>query len=327
MNKITKVLLNNKTINEILDDFIYKIIKENKDITDKDYNNSFPFTYEQFTQRIKDLKRYITKLDDLKRKPIIKQRTPEWFKARLEMLTASDTFDGCRKVKNLIRKKALQIDERINNYAIFWGTMLEPVALNIYSTWKQNIPINEFGLIPHDTMKHYGASPDGISDLGIMVEIKCPYSRKLIEDEIPPKYMAQMQGQMAVCNLEECDYCELKFIAIDVNEYLNNEDELCGMVIEKQDGSFIYSELDGDAKEEYIRLLNIDDIKGKVFWKLERLQVIRVDFNQAEWEQYYKPKIDAFWDEVDGFDEEIYQKTRKTRKNIKPTPKFIDDSD
>ena len=44
-----------------------------------------------------------------------------------------------------------------------------------------------------------------------MVEIKCPYSRKLKKDYIPEKYYYQIQGQLAVCNLKECDYVECIF--------------------------------------------------------------------------------------------------------------------
>ena len=56
-------------------------------------------------------------------------------------------------------------------------------------------------------MKCFGASPDGINDLGTMVEIKTPYRRR-VDGNIPNGYMLQMQGQMAVCGLEECDFVD-----------------------------------------------------------------------------------------------------------------------
>ena len=65
------------------------------------------------------------------------------------------------------------------------------------------------GLIIHNQYKHIGASPDGISDLGIMLEIKCPFKRK-IDGAIPEQYWMQIQGQLEVCDLEECDYLECK---------------------------------------------------------------------------------------------------------------------
>jgi hypothetical protein len=33
--------------------------------------------------------------------------------------------------------------------------------------------------MPNNEHKFFGASPDGINELGIMVEIKCPFKRKL----------------------------------------------------------------------------------------------------------------------------------------------------
>jgi hypothetical protein len=48
----------------------------------------------------------------------------------------------------------------------------------------------------HPTVAHLGASPDGITPYGVMVEIKCPYSKTL--KDIPEEYWAQMQGQLEV---------------------------------------------------------------------------------------------------------------------------------
>jgi hypothetical protein len=59
---------------------------------------------------------------------------------------------------------------------------------------------------------YLGASPDGITEDGVMVEIKCPWRRK-INGEIPLQYYYQIQGQLAVCALEECDYFECEFQA------------------------------------------------------------------------------------------------------------------
>eukprot|EP00960_Hanusia_phi_P077153 768657-Hanusia_phi.AAC.5 len=328
MSKYEKVLINKKTMDETIDDYIYHLLKKNNDLKREDYSVEFPFTKEQFTQRVKEIKDYMKQLDILKAKPILKQRTDEWFNARKEMLTASDTFDGIRKVKNLVRKKALGIDERISGKALYWGTTFEPVALDIYANIKQGIYINEFGLIPHDSMKYYGASPDGITDMGIMVEIKCPFSRKIIPNEVPVKYMAQMQGQMAVCNLKECDYCEYKFTEITAKEYLNTDHNnvVCGMITEKEDGNFIYSNLDGEPSEEYIRQMELNH-KNRIYWMLEEVQIIRVLFNEVEWNNYYMPKINEFWIEVECFDEEIYQKTKKPHAKKQPVLKFIEESD
>jgi hypothetical protein len=43
-----------------------------------------------------------------------------------------------------------------------------------------------------------------------MVEIKCPWRRK-INGEVPLQYYYQIQGQLAVCGMDECDYFECEF--------------------------------------------------------------------------------------------------------------------
>ena len=48
-----------------------------------------------------------------------------------------------------------------------------------------------------------------------MLEIKCPFKRK-INGSIPDQYWMQIQGQLEVCNLEECDYLEC-----ELSEYEN----------------------------------------------------------------------------------------------------------
>jgi hypothetical protein len=58
-----------------------------------------------------------------------------------------------------------------------------------------------------------------------MLEIKCPYSRKIVDGVIPDKYKMQIQGQLAVCKLKECDYIECIFKSLETaEEYLELED-------------------------------------------------------------------------------------------------------
>ena len=80
-------------------------------------------------------------------------------------------------------------------------------------------------MIPHKTLDCFGASPDGINELGIMVEIKTPYRRR-VDGNIPYEYMVQMQGQMAVCNISECDFvdAEIYFNYRCIEDYINDSD-------------------------------------------------------------------------------------------------------
>jgi hypothetical protein len=71
----------------------------------------------------------------------------------------------------------------------------------------------DFGLIQHQSEDWIAASPDGITTEGIMLEIKCPYRRKITG--IPPLYYyQQVQIQLEVCDLEFCDFLECQIIEV-----------------------------------------------------------------------------------------------------------------
>ena len=173
--------------------------------------------YDLINKRILEIENNRKILFELIKIPEVKQRTEEWFEARKTRLTASDLCDAIKKtnVSNVLAKKKAKIVIDTINYnaipALKWGTMFEEMAARCYSQSNNNIKIYDFGLICDSKNEHFGASPDGINELGIMIEIKCPYSRKIIDNVIPEKYKLQIQGQLAVCNLNECDYVECKF--------------------------------------------------------------------------------------------------------------------
>lgn len=156
--------------------------------------------------------------------PGIAQRTPEWYATRRELITASDFGQalGSGKFgtpKQFFAKKCGYEPERPFNALIpplKWGVMFEPVANEVYCH-KNGVRVHEFGLLRHPTVPYLGASPDGITDLGVMVEIKCPYKRK-IDGTIPSQYFHQIQGQLEVCGLTECDYLECEFVAMEWDE-------------------------------------------------------------------------------------------------------------
>jgi hypothetical protein len=100
-----------------------------------------------------------------------------------------------------------------------WGVIYEPVVKELYQYFHQ-IQVHEFGLIPHPRYDWLGASPDGVTSAGRMIEIKCPYSRQ--PSGLPKlQYWVQMQIQMECCGFEECDFLE-----IVVREYTDRESYL-----------------------------------------------------------------------------------------------------
>jgi len=322
-----------ENINSIIDKdiLIYILNNENtyKHFELIDYNDTkFILNVDKdiVIKRIEEINNYRKSLCKLIKQPIIKQRTPEWLEARKNRLTASDLYDAIKENKNsdiIAKKKAKIIKDNINYNAIKalkWGTMFEPMATRIYSQINNNINIYDFGLICDPNNINFGASPDGINELGIMIEIKCPYSREIIDNYIPEKYKIQIQGQLAVCNLKECDYIECKFLIIEENIYIEEFNDIKinhGIIAEYINSSgeyhYLYSDSNKNANEtidniyEKITKFNIENEKDNKYtflklnyWKLEKINIQRVLFNNEEWE-LINNKINIFWEKVENY--------------------------
>ena len=170
-------------------------------------------------------------LHELKKLELPEQRSKEWYQMRENVLTASSLADSLGKGHFntrddlLIDKTSKEQKPFIVNDIIQWGVKYEPVATEFYEKMN-NVRIVEFGLVPHPTFPIFGASPDGICDedspkeyVGRMLEIKCP-PKRVFTREVPKHYWMQMQGQLEVCDLEECDFLQVKIEEyFDVNEY------------------------------------------------------------------------------------------------------------
>lgn len=207
------------------------------------------------------------------------QRTPEWYQFRWNLITASNAwkaFESQSNINQLIYEKCQPIktssidledvDKMVNvNTSLHWGQKYEPLSVIIYED-KYNTKVEDFGCIQHRHFSFLGASPDGIivnkeSDrYGRMLEIKNVVSREI--NGIPKKeYWTQMQLQMEVCDLDECDFLETKFIeysdgysytsdsksvSVDENEArditISADDKVKGMIVyfHRNDGTPFY---------------------------------------------------------------------------------------
>lgn len=161
------------------------------------------------------------------------QRTNEWYLFRHNVITASNIWKAFSTVKTfeqLVIEKCKPIDINKYNYVneqspMHWGQKYEPVSIQYYE-YKYNTIIDEYGCIPHKDFKYLAASPDGINTLedsylfGRMLEIKNIFNRVI--SGIPKfEYWIQMQIQMEVCDLNECDFLETRFL-----EYYNKQEFL-----------------------------------------------------------------------------------------------------
>lgn len=334
-------MINKYNIDELnkIDEIIYKYIKKYPETDLLSYSDNIISKLSNIDknfilERIKNIIKYRIQLEKLKKLPFIKQRTEKWYEMRKNILTASDLYDALSNANlRLAKKKAgVYIDNTnlTNCPPLKWGIMFEEMASRCYSQSKNNIGISEFSLVLDEKNEHFGASPDGINELGIMIEIKCPYSREIKENVIPDKYILQMQGQMAVCELDECDYIECNFKVIsDIDEYKEknqNKRMNHGIIAEFKTTTYEYFYIYSDPNlnpEEVLDNINkkIQNVNKNELnfikltpWVLNQLYIQKVYFDKNKWIEINN-KILKFWEKVESLkNTEIEYKTNKTVK-------------
>ena len=164
--------------------------------------------------RAERLRRYQAQVAVLLENPGFKQRTPEWYEARKSIVTASELLQatGSRSAQRQFLKRKCFPGTGFSLAgvpAVRHGVIYEDVACRAYEA-RNGVKVHEFGLLPNRRIECFGASPDGICSNGIMLEIKCVYSREIVDGYVKPEYYSQMQGQMHTAELEECDFLECK---------------------------------------------------------------------------------------------------------------------
>ena len=269
-----------------------------------------------------------SKIDYLKGKPQPPQRTEDWYKFRYNLITASNAykaFESQAMINQLIYEKCQPLKtnsgensdlKMVNtNTTLHWGQKYEPVSVLIYEDMYKT-KVGDFGCIQHDTYHFLGASPDGInidpnSDrYGRMLEIKNIVNREI--NGIPKKeYWIQMQLQMEVCDLDECDFLETKFTEYanstdyynDILENTSISDNHCKSIKGELKGLIIYFNTK-EAKPFYlykpIHITDYDSIINweedsvslyqsqehnmtyikTIYWKLEKLSCVLVQRNR-----------------------------------------------
>lgn len=263
-----------------------------------------PCTVSLVQDRLSLMRAWRSQLLLLRMDPGITQRTEAWHTARSQLTTASDVAaaiggrNGSTK-EFLVKKAGGQEEQRPFSGSappLKWGVMFEPVANAIYSR-RMGVHVHEFGLLRHPIIPHIGASPDGISDMGVMLEIKCPFSRT-IDGIVPGAYVAQIQCQLDVCGLDECDFLECSFEETK-HGVLEDEDGLeHGLLVEHwqettkthqyhycpdMGGSSLQEVAAREAWAEEV-VQRLKDLGGEPLirrWRLKALDIVRVHRDSA----------------------------------------------
>ena len=285
-------------------------------------------------------------------KPQLKQLTAEWFKARPGLITASsaaallvrdsgtcdpyirefdleDIFDKNGRCCNPYSTKSQYFLDKCQgskfkgNSATYWGQKYEQVVTDIYSKIN-NIEVLEFGLIVHDNIDYLAASPDGITTEGVMLEIKCPFRRKITG--IPPLYYwIQVQLQLEVCDLDFCDFAEYSFVEFATEEEFNDVETISKtflhkglfIQIEKEDENFTCNPADNkyiypekelidqcealfawrDATLASLGPLPSNLKVSTVYWKVDENSIVRIK-RDRDWFEYVKPIFAKEWNKI-----------------------------
>lgn len=170
-------------------------------------------------------------------RPQSEQGTPQWFRDRQGRITSSKAAACLPRIREIagpwhdrFKPENFVFDSQLScsNYtsfynfyerevfkgkqtfkagpAVLWGQKYEQVVTNWYQE-KYDKQVNSTGLLPFPGHDWLGASPDGVTNEGTVIEIKCPKSRKI--DGTPPlEYWIQIQFHLQATQLDICHYIE-----------------------------------------------------------------------------------------------------------------------
>lgn len=152
------------------------------------------------------------------------QRSKEWFTLRESVITASDAGSGLglnffKSRDEFILEKCgyFYIDGKLteckkkpdtSSDATRYGCLHEDAARDEYIK-RTGEKVHEIGLVKHPVYSWLAGSPDGVTESGKLLEIKCPFKKK-IKAEIIPCYFVQVQLLMEILNLELCDFVQYR---------------------------------------------------------------------------------------------------------------------
>ena len=243
-------------------------------------------------------------------RPQIPQRTPAWYAQGKQVLTASEfakLLGSPRAVAQLVQSKAfISPPSQSNRLACMtcemgpfdWGIRFEPVVKQILEA-KWGLQIAEAGRIVHPTDSHIAASPDGIilgatdpQRVGRLLEIKCPITRA-IGGGVPFDYWCQMQVQMEVTGIDECEYVEVKIDSLGRNVTdLSGAEGFVWLLQDPATCVMRYAYTEAEALGEGL------DIVEKIPWRLGGMYAVTVTRDRG-WFQQTAELRETFWRSVE----------------------------
>lgn len=259
------------------------------------------------------------------------QRSEEWHAQRKQCITASEVASALKQSAltcgpwisvygqyeyelspkkclnpyqtfgKFIEKKVTTAPREPPGEACLWGIRYERIACDFYQQLTGQKVI-EFGFLLHDSIDNIGASPDGITESGRMLEIKCPFGREVTR-VVPLAYWCQIQLQLEVAQLDVCD-----FFDVCIQEYLDvNDAKLDEDVKETRKGAMLFSPNTNEAEypdksktfEEKILWCkdNLKDDWKIIYFRIYHFELTPV-YRHQEWFDNSLPRLREVWEQI-----------------------------
>lgn len=295
--------------------------------------------YNSVVWSIEDRKKNI---ETLLNAPQVEQRTESWYQESQKVLTASQfatILQSGRTRGHLVVEKASgivdtsqrrNVVETMELTPFTWGIRFEPIIKQIYCDLTKTV-VKDMGRLKHKTDTRLAASPDGMiiegpdDRLGRFVEFKAPVTRPL-KNIIPKDYITQMQIQMEVGDVEECDYLEVKFLSTYNGKTPDEvESKYYGeihVVSNEETLRYEYSPLNTKG---WLPVLNeTERIIETVKWGTSAYYLTTVGRSRS-WFASVQPAIESFWKDVELMKEGSFILPESSRKRKAVECNIIDE--
>jgi len=341
--------------NEMFDTILHKIIHDGFTLF---YLNHAPprESGDTYTNGNVDIDKMKEKIEYLESVPQPEQRTDEWYHFRHKYLTASSLWkvfstEGARN--NLIYGKCAPLHTaKYKSFSLdspmHWGNKYEPVSIQWYEH-TYNTAVSDFGCIPHQNIEYIAASPDGINTspaserYGRMLEVKNIVNRVI--NGIPKtEYWIQMQIQMEVCKLDDCDFLETRFIEYESRDEFYNDGKFTESKDNKQKGIIMHFAGENNVpiyeypplfqSETEFELWEINTMEKykhltwiqNLYWKLEEVSCVLV-LRNTMWFDAVLPELNNFWniiqkEKTEGYEHRAPKRRQKPKILSQPTSQF-----
>lgn len=285
-------------------------------------------------------------------KPQIEQRTEEWYQESIGLLSASQfntiLKSGRTRGQLVLQKASIDppdmsrrftcvLTQNLNPFT--WGIRFEPIVKQIYQSLTAT-KVVDLGRLRHHTDPRLAASPDGLvvegpeERVGRFVEFKAPVTRKILS-VVPEDYMAQMQIQMEVGGVEECDYLEVKFnsrygskgdppMPEDAPYY--GEIYLIGNMMTGEILRYEYSPLKDKTWEPTLDMGADEMIIEIISWWTNEWYLTTIGRSRS-WFASVQPAIEAFWQDVEKAKKGEFElpPSSRVRKEKEPVCMILED--